>query len=209
MAERTGGTAYQFTTDWFSHNAATWSQLLEAIAPSTVLEIGSYEGRATCFLIEAIGSRRAYDIYCVDPWRSDDFHGEDMDAIERRFDANVALARKAARHPGSLCKFKGQSSDVLPRMLASGHREKFDMVYVDGSHDAPDVLLDAVLSFHLCRPGGLLVFDDYLWSAEPEGKQDLLKMPRPAIDAFTNIFNNRLRIVPKTPLYQLYLQKLT
>lgn len=179
-----------------------------AASPSKVLEIGSYEGRSTCFLIEMIGSRRTYDIYCVDPWRSDGFHGAEMDSVERRFDANIALARSAAPSQGSVCKFKGHSSDILPRMLASGYTETFDMVYIDGSHEAPDVLLDAVLSFYLCRSGGLLIFDDYLWSADPEGKQDILKMPKPAIDAFVNIFRRRLRIIEKTPLYQLYLQKL-
>ncbi len=203
-----GNTTYEFTSDWFSHNAPTWSHLLEAVNPSKVLEIGSYEGRSTCFLIETIGSRRTYDIYCVDPWRSDDFHGADMDSVEKRFDANIALARSAAPNQGSVCKFKGHSSEILPRMLASGHREKFDMVYIDGSHDAPDVLLDAVLSFYLCRTGGLLIFDDYLWSSDPEGKQDILKMPKPAIDAFVNIFSRKLRIFGKAPLYQLYLQKL-
>jgi predicted O-methyltransferase YrrM len=200
--------AYQFTADWFSHNAATWNQLLDAGAPSTVLEIGSYEGRSTCFLIEAIGARRPYDIYCVDPWRSSDFDGADMDAVERRFDANVALAREAARNQGSVCKFKGQSSEILPRMLASGRGDKFDMVYIDGSHDAPDVMLDAVLSFYLCRPGGLLIFDDYLWSAEPVGNLDILKTPKPAIDAFINLFRKKLRIIGNVPLYQIYLQRL-
>jgi len=199
---------YQFTADWFSHNAATWRPLLEAAAPSKVLEIGSYEGRSTCFLIETLGARRTYDIYCVDPWENSNFHGTDMEPVERRFDANIAIARSAAPFKGSVSKLKGHSSEILPRMLASGHRGSFDLVYVDGSHEAPDVLLDAVLSFHLCRTGGLLIFDDYLWSADPEGPQDILKMPKPAIDAFVNIFRKKLHIVEKIPLYQLYLHKI-
>ena len=199
---------YEFTSDWFSHVAPTWSHLLQAANPSKVLEIGSYEGRSTCFLIETLGARRGYDIYCVDPWASGDFHGSDMGPVEKRFDANVTLAKSATPNPGSVSKIKGQSSDILPRMLASGHRGTFDMIYIDGSHEAPDVLADAVLSFLLCRPGGLLVFDDYLWSAEPEGRQDILKMPKPSIDAFVNIFRNKVRVIEKTPLYQLYLQKI-
>ena len=200
---------YEFTADWFSHNASTWTQLLDTFAPSKVLEIGSYEGRSTCFLIERIGARRAYDIYCIDLWKRHASHDVDMDLVEKRFDANVAAARKATPNHGSVSKFKAHSAEILPRMLASGHRDTFDMVYVDGSHDAPDVLADAVLGFHLCRPGGLLVFDDYLWSAEPEGKRDILKTPKPAIDAFVNIYRNKLRIIEKTPLYQLYLQKIS
>lgn len=200
--------AYEFTSDWFSHNVPTWRQLLESANPSKVLEIGSYEGRSTCFLIETIGARRPYDIYCVDPWENRDFHGNDMNPVEKRFDANVALARDGVPSPGRLSKFKGRSSGVLPQILASGQGEAFDLVYIDGSHEAPDVLLDAVLSFHLCRTGGLLIFDDYLWSPDAETRENPLKTPKPAIDAFVNLFRRRLRVIEKTPLYQLYLQKI-
>lgn len=204
-----GNTQYEFTADWFSHNAAVWKQLIESFGPSKILEVGSYEGRSTCFLIETIGARKSYDIYCVDPWRKNESHAVDMDLVEKRFDANIALAAKSVPHQGSVSKFKGSSLDILPGMLASGHRESFDLIYVDGSHEAPDVLFDAVLSFQLCRAGGLLIFDDYLWSPGPEGGKDVLKTPKPAIDAFVNIFMRNLRVMEKAPLYQLYLQKVS
>ena len=38
-----------------------------------------------------------------------------------------------------------------------------DFIYVDGSHQAHDVLCDAILSFKLLRVGGIVCFDDYLW----------------------------------------------
>ena len=37
----------------------------------------------------------------------------------------------------------------------------FDLIYIDASHYAPDVLSDAVLAFKLLKPGGILIFDDY------------------------------------------------
>ena len=79
--------------------------------------------------------------------------------------------------------------------------------HVDGSHQAADVLLDAVLSFQLLRLGGLLIFDDYLWSMEPVGTQDPLNMPKPAIDAFFNIYQRKMRIVADAPLRQIYANK--
>jgi hypothetical protein len=36
---------------------------------------------------------------------------------------------------------------------------------------------------------------------------DILRCPKPAIDAFVNIYYQKLRVL-KMPLYQLYLQKL-
>ena len=59
--------------------------------------------------------------------------------------------------------------------------ERFDLVYLDGSHFGLDVLVDAAVSWQLLGDGGFLVFDDYLWA---ELGEDALLRPRPAIDAF-------------------------
>ncbi|MCM8831198.1 MAG: class I SAM-dependent methyltransferase [Candidatus Omnitrophica bacterium] len=32
-----------------------------------------------------------------------------------------------------------------------------------GNHNAPSVLMDAVLCWPLLKNGGILIFDDYLW----------------------------------------------
>src|SRR5215467_7245564 len=98
--------AYEFTADWFSHVVATWERLLEVANPSKVLEIGSYEGRSTCFLVERIGARRGYDIFCVDAWARNSEHDVEMDRVEKRFDANVALASGQAAKQGRVTKLK-------------------------------------------------------------------------------------------------------
>ena len=38
--------------------------------------------------------------------------------------------------------------------------QKYDIIYIDGSHEARDVLEDAVLAYRLLKIGGLLIFDD-------------------------------------------------
>lgn len=43
---------YQFTNEWFSPLAPIWEELFTWSAPSTALEVGSYEGRSACFMIE-------------------------------------------------------------------------------------------------------------------------------------------------------------
>jgi Methyltransferase domain len=80
-------------------------------------------------------------------------------------------------------------------------------IYIDGSHQAPDVLADSVLAFQLLRVGGIMIFDDYLWRMEPEGRQDSLNIPKPAIDSFINIFQRKLRVVSGFTNYQLYIEK--
>ena len=82
----------------------------------------------------------------------------------------------------------------------------FDFIYIDGSHQAPDVLSDAVLGFKLLKIGGVMAFDDYIWQEDlPTGK-DPLRCPKPGIDAFVNINMRKLDILP-TPINQLYIRK--
>ena len=52
------------------------------------------------------------------------------------------------------------------------------------------------MAFELLRFGGAMVFDDYAWQFEPQGKQDPLNMPKPAIDAFVNLNMRRLTAMP-------------
>ncbi|HEY0164559.1 MAG TPA: class I SAM-dependent methyltransferase [Sphingomicrobium sp.] len=198
---------YSFSEDWFSHVADVWEPLLKMAKPTAMLEIGAYEGRATCFLIERAAAERPIEIHCIDSWQGGIEHDRRaMHEVEMRFDANIALATASAAHPVTLRKHKALSSEALPRLLAEGRGGGFDFAYVDGSHQAPDVLLDAVLVFQLLRVGGYIVFDDYLWHLERRGAQDHYNMPKPAIDAFVNIYRRKLNVL-RAPLYQLYMQK--
>jgi predicted O-methyltransferase YrrM len=128
-----------------------------------------------------------------------------MNEVERRFDRNIAIAQLRAQHDVRVRKLKKTSVKALVELIT--HNEAlFDLIYVDGSHQATDVLQDAILSFQLLRVGGLLIFDDYLWRLEPDGQQDAFNMPKPAIDAFVNVFQRKLRVL-ELPNYQLYVEK--
>jgi predicted O-methyltransferase YrrM len=199
---------YQFTTDWFSRFASVWSQLVNRHKPARILEIGSYEGRAACFLIEQCAADRPLELHCVDSWQGGIEHDRDgMSDVERRFDHNIEVARGKVDQPVEFHKHKALSHPAMIELLAHGRQGDFDLVYVDGSHQASDVLFDALLAFNLTKVGGVLVFDDYLWSMEPRGQQDFYNMPKPAIDAFVNIFQRKLSVIG-APLYQLYVQKI-
>ncbi|MEP7085050.1 MAG: class I SAM-dependent methyltransferase [Betaproteobacteria bacterium] len=206
--------AYEFTADWFAVNVSTWDKLLPRINPRRLLEIGSFEGNSACYMIERCASQHPIELHCIDTWeggvehRLDNFVAGNMGEVERRFDKNTELAKASARHPVVVVKHKNLSSVALVELLAvPGNAGSFDLIYVDGSHQAADVLLDAVLSFQLLRLGGLLIFDDYLWSMEPVGTQDPLNMPKPAIDAFLNLYQRKIRVVSDAPLRQIYANK--
>ena len=77
----------------------------------------------------------------------------------------------------------------------------FDFIYIDGSHIAKDVLTDACMAWPLLKPKGLMVFDDYMWGSP----RDILHRPKPAIDAFTNLFAEEAEIIHVG--YQLVVRK--
>lgn len=95
---------------------------------------------------------------------------------------------------------------MLCQLIAEGKAESFDFIYVDGSHQACDVICDAVLSFKLLSEGGIIIFDDYLWRGGAADTGNPLKTPKLAIDAFVNLYFDRLQLL-SFPLYQLYARK--
>jgi hypothetical protein len=204
---------HQFTNTWFSSVAKPiWDQLIPKIAPSRILEIGAYEGASTCYLIDSLSKEKGIEIHCVDTWEGGVEHKQridhvtEMSLVEQRFHHNTSLSLALATHPSNLVCHKGLSDIQLAKLLADGKGSYFDFIYVDGSHEAPDVLLDAILSFKLLRLGGFLAFDDYLWAEPLPYGTDPIRCPKPAIDAFTNLFCRKIQII-SAPLYQIYMQK--
>jgi predicted O-methyltransferase YrrM len=202
---------YRFTNSWFDNTArGVWDGLIPQIKPVRILEVGSFEGASTCYLIEKLGAEQALEIHCVDSWEGGVEHvegGVDMGSVEDRFTHNIGIAKTRAHKPVNVVVHKSYSDIGLSRLLAEGQANSFDFIYIDGSHQAPDVLCDAVLGFRLLKVGGVMAFDDYLWAENlPYGK-DPLRCPKAAIDAFTNLYFRKLNIL-SAPLYQLYIQKM-
>lgn len=184
--------------------------LLPQLDARLVLEAGSYEGASACYLIDVLGRKAPLEMHCIDHWDGGMEHRTaaiDMTQVEQRFHRNTTIALRNSPFPVDLHIHKGSSESCLGALLSRQPRPKFDFIYIDGSHQAADVLLDASMAFRLLRTGGIMVLDDYLWHETLEGNRDPLAVPKMAIDAFINCHFNRLRIV-SAPLYQIFLQKL-
>lgn len=207
---------YEFSNEWFDQNMPVWRQIIPKFSIQKILEIGSYEGRSTCFLIEAVGSKMPLNIHCIDTWQGGIEHdwkigavGNQtvMSAVERRFDRNIEHAKTLVPNPITVTKHKSLSSRGLAALIAADQVSSFDLVYVDGSHQAPDVLSDAVMAFNLLKVGGLMIFDDYLWGQGPRESQDVLNMPKVGVDAFMNVFHRKMEALVGVPVYQLFAKK--
>lgn len=185
---------YDFTCDWVTPHLPVWRAVFEHVKPRRILEVGCFEGRATTVFMAECAKYGPLSITCVDTWDGAiDLPQSRMNGVEARFDANTALALGTAETIVTFRKIKKPSSVALPALIADG--DQFELVYIDGSHTAPDVLADAVDGFRLLRVGGAMIFDDYVWCMEPHGNEDALNMPKPAIDAFININARKLRLM--------------
>ncbi len=203
---------YRFTNSWFEEGArSVWDNMIPKVMPRTILEVGSFEGASACYLIDRLSPHHDIELYCVDTWCGGIEHQEreiDMAGVEERFRHNVGEAARHAKHRVEVKIRKGPSDQQLARLLTEGKAGYFDFVYIDGSHQAPDVLCDDVLGFKLLKPDGIMVFDDYTWSEHAPAETDAVRCPKIAIDAFVNINHKKLKLM-KAPLFQLYLKKLS
>ena len=56
----------KFTNDWFTPQIPTWNNIIPQYNPKRIIEIGSFEGRSVCHLIELLGNQNNLEIYCID-----------------------------------------------------------------------------------------------------------------------------------------------
>jgi predicted O-methyltransferase YrrM len=171
---------YLFSTDWVSKAVPLWTRYLgqfRGLENVHLLEIGSSEGRSAIWFLDNVLTHPTSSITCVDVFTSR--------KAEVRFDHNIKISGLSNK----VTKIKGKSQEVLKLLKESS----YDIIYIDGSHRAVDVHTDALLSWALLKPGGIIIFDDYYWKPEkpPEAR------PQMAIDTFLNDFQSQIEILYK------------
>ncbi len=173
--------------DWFSQKLPVWEAVLAEFKGRSglrYLEVGSYEGRSAIWMLENVLTDESSKLTCIDPFigapGSIDPNG---DMVKQRFLSNVERSGASDR----IDLIVGFSQEELRRLPL----ESFDIIYIDGDHRAPAVLEDAVLSWRLLKPGGLIMFDDYAWQPDRPARS----RPMMAIDFFIEVFRDGLDIV--------------
>ena len=189
-----------FTQDWFSYNIPHIERLMGLLPErKRFLEIGCFEGRATCWFLE-----HALDddgiIFCVDPFEGSMEHADlDLSELYNRFKENVTYAQGDNQR---VVTKRNTSYNALAVMTQQGERP-FDFIYIDGDHTAGAVLTDACMAWPLLKKGGIMVFDDYHWNP---GNYNEYQTPKRGVDAFSHAFGDQFKVVHDG--YQIAVQKL-
>jgi len=182
---------YVFSEDWFTHNIPSWKVHFAHYRGQpglSYLEIGVFEGRSLFWIIDHVlthPSSRATGIDIL---------------IPGNLRSNLELSGAADR----VTLIRGFSHVELRKLPL----ESFDIVYIDGSHHANDVLSDMVLSWELLKPGGHMILDDYAWKRDRNTGVATLPeelLPGIAVDSFTSAYRTYVELVYKD--YQVVLRK--
>lgn len=177
---------YAFSDDWFTSKIPLWKRVfapLEGKPDLRYLEIGVYEGRSFIWMLENVLTHPTSRLTAVDIFIPPE--------IQRRFLDNIEMSGQGER----VTTIKGYSQIELRKLpLAS-----YDIIYVDGSHTADDVLTDVVLSWGLLKTGGIIVLDDYLWDGSYfAGRGNRLPgelLPGMAIRSFMRTHRNYIELI--------------
>lgn len=184
---------YKFTVNFNSDNK-TVTNMTTLFGwfgcPSTIIEIGVYEGYTTFWLSDILTEHNdSLKIYAVDPHvGSNDLTEVDFNEIKSNFLHNLAVnSNKNVEY------INKHSANGLIDLINAG--VKADLIYVDGDHRAAEVLTDLVLSWQLLNMGGVIICDDSSsWRfVDKNGSCAPHMSPRLAIENFISCYWDRLK----------------
>lgn len=177
----------KFTVDWFSGMIPKFNGMLSRFLGKEdvhFLEIGSYEGMSSSYFFENfINGSKFSTMTCIDTWEGSMEHDDSQKVdLWERFNSNTSIYDREK----FLVK-RGMSRHVLKTL----NENSYDFIYIDGSHTTKDVLVDGVLCYDLLKVGGIMTFDDYLWTHY----SDPILNPKIGVDCFLTSFSDRVQVI--------------
>ena len=174
-----------FTNNWFEITAkGNFEKYLSEFktdkSPIRFLEVGCYEGQASVWMLKNTKA----NLTVIDTFKGSKEHDSQFEqTLLARFTENIISYEKRV-----IVKV-GTSREHLKKLTP----DYYDFIYIDGSHQASDVLEDAILAFPLLKHNGVMIFDDYTWG---QG-MSYYDIPVSGINAFLSVYGNQIKILEK------------
>lgn len=183
---------FTFTEDWFIEDGLTVLNNVDSSNELHVLEIGSFEGKSTIWFLDNILQHQKSTITCVDPWldysqnqdslNSYEKKNNEWKMIERGIKQNFLQNIIESGYSDKVLIRQGFSDKILPSLITE--QKIYDVIFIDGNHTAPYVLMDAIMSWTLLKKGGIIIFDDYTWGLD----RPTTLRPKESVDYFMSTF---------------------
>lgn len=115
-----------------------------------ICEVGCWKGRSTT----ALADNTPGVVFAVDTWLGSEEHNPPVQGLYEAFEANMEpyIAR------GKVLEMRTQSVDAARHFATFG--ERFDMIFIDASHDYDSIRADILAWRPLVASGGLLCGHD-------------------------------------------------
>ena len=169
------------TTDYFSINTYYWDSIINKnFKEFSYLEIGSFEGNSALYILKNFKTKK---VICIDVW--DKFDNKDKDENLKtfeRFNSNLN------EFLGRFSFFKSTSDEYF-----KNNNEKFDIIYIDGWHEASQVYKDINNSWDRLNLNGIIICDDYFYGDINLNTSS--NLPANAINQFLSEKKNNLEVV--------------
>ena len=165
-----------------------------------ILEIGTFAGTSAIKLLELIQNS---EITVIDLWENYKEEGGVEGTVDKMKENDIEqifynnIEKSDLKHLFTIKK--GNSFHVL--LDLNKNNEKFDVIYVDGSHTLLDSYTDILLSFELLKKGGVMIIDDV-----PFNKGDILNSPLEGVKYFADKHEKEIKILHIG--YRLFLEKI-
>jgi hypothetical protein len=117
----------------------------------TYLEIGTREGDSLKAVIEHNPSLK--EIIVSDIW------GSNYGGSGRGNHIHISELLKSMNFLGSVVFLDGDSKQTIPS-IKDKYSSFFDLILVDGDHSYEGGMIDLENVFNLCKPNGIILFDD-------------------------------------------------
>ncbi len=150
----------------------------------TCVEVGCFEGQGSMILCKKLCTQSESILICIDPFDEEYVKG----SKEMSFWDNACKGqyeRFVQNTQGLQIKvLRGKSEEKIPEILDNS----IDFAYIDGDHRPEEVYKDAINIFSKMKIGGIILFDDYLWSVNGI-------FTKPGIDKFISEMGNKIQII--------------
>ena len=169
------------STDYFSINAYYWDLIINKnFKKFSYLEIGSWEGNSAMFVLKNFNTK---SVTCVDSWDlNDDTHKDKQLENFKNFQSNLVEFKDR------FLFYKNTSDEFF-----LNNKEKYDVIYIDGWHEAPQVYEDINNSWNCLNENGIIICDDYFYGDIINNKDS--NLPANSINKFILENKNKLKII--------------
>lgn len=149
-----------------------FASLIEEIEPRNILEVGSWKGASALHMAKILNEKGLHgsEICCVDTWLGAVESWTNHEDPERYKSLRLAngyptvyytfLKNVAVHGVQRVITPFPVPSTIAARFFVQNH-VRFDLIYIDTSHDYEDVLSDVKRYWPLVAPNGVLFGDDY------------------------------------------------